>query len=473
MATLHPCLTFNYSSLFLKISGIGRLLWNTGCLKISCHATEVIKKFLRIIPSDLPDELKLKGSHFTRNRKLPLQWLLTFILSMVASGKAKGVAIKINEFFTQAKRSGLWPEAKSLHPSSFTKARKKLQWEVLRHLLHKAATLAYECWPQNPRWKWKGLNVLAFDGSDIKLPATPQIRGEFDPSSGLGNDGKGHYPQCLMMTLYDVFRRFPIARSVARASAPERDQALALLPHVPEGSILVLDRGFPGYRFLHYLMYEHPVHFVARCQAKSSFKPLMRFIKSGLAEDVIELGPPVQLRNQFCRTLRLRVIRLESPNGQITALLTSLIDTQKYPAAEILSLYRKRWEIEIFYRSEKSEMNLETFHGKTSNAILQEIYASAIMAVIARVLMALSQEHEEPDFPEPQFKNALMVLASDAAALSASNPQRAIRVFNHILERISRIKYYRHKTQRPAYPRVNKSCRNKWKTGRQSRLAFS
>lgn len=314
--------------------------------------------------------------------------------------------------------------------------------------------------------------MLAFDGTDLALPATPEIRSKFDPSSGLGNNGKGHYPQCLMMTLYDVYRRFPVARNVARANAHERDQAIELLAHVPEGSVLVLDRGFPGYRFLHYLLHEHPVHFVVRCQTKSFFKPVERFIKSGLGEALIELAPPVRLRSQFGKTLRVRAIRFESPRAETSVLLSDLVDAQKYPAAEILSLYAKRWEIETFYRTEKSEMKLETFHGKTINAVLQEIHASAIMVVIARVLMVLSQEHDPPDFAQPQFKNAIMALASDAAALAAHNPQRAIKVFSQIMERISRVRYYPHKVQRPAYPRINKSSRNKWKIGRQSRLAY-
>ena len=38
----------------------------------------------------------------------------------------------------------------------------------------------------------------------------------FDPTSGLGNanNSRGHYPQCLVSTAYDDFRRIPIVRSI-------------------------------------------------------------------------------------------------------------------------------------------------------------------------------------------------------------------------------------------------------------------
>ena len=43
---------------------------------------------------------------------------MTFLLSMVASGKAQGVDGKSGEFFKQARRSGLWSEANAVHRSA-------------------------------------------------------------------------------------------------------------------------------------------------------------------------------------------------------------------------------------------------------------------------------------------------------------------------------------------------------------------
>lgn len=138
---------------------------------------------------------------------------------MVASGKAKGVEVKSGEFFRAAKRSGLWPEAEAAHHSALTKARKKVPWHVLRDILNDAVKLAYKLWPQDPRFTWHGASVFAFDGSKYDLPATAEIRKAFDPKSGLQYSGKGHYPQCLVTTAYDVFRRLPIARTVVPANS--------------------------------------------------------------------------------------------------------------------------------------------------------------------------------------------------------------------------------------------------------------
>jgi hypothetical protein len=44
------------------------------------------------------------------------------------------------------------------------------------------------------------------DGSKFTLPASDELRAEFDPNSGLHVKGKGHYPQALVMTITDVLR---------------------------------------------------------------------------------------------------------------------------------------------------------------------------------------------------------------------------------------------------------------------------
>ena len=145
---------------------------------------------------------KKSAKDFTRDRNLPFQVLITFILSLVASGKSAGVDTKAGMFFKNARKNGLLPDAAAVHRSSISKARKKLPWQVFEVLANDAASLAYEVLPQDPKYLWHGMSVYAFDGSKYDLPATKEIRKEFDSKSGLNHSGKGHYPQCLVTTAY-------------------------------------------------------------------------------------------------------------------------------------------------------------------------------------------------------------------------------------------------------------------------------
>ena len=133
--------------------------------------------------------------------------------------------------------------------------------------------------------------VYAFDGSQFILPATQEIRAEFDPGSGLENSGKGHYPQCLVMTAYDVFRQLPVARAVGTIHDSERNQARSLLCHIPANSVLLFDRGFPSYAFIKHLREHHEGYFIFRCPAQSTFPAVEAFAKQGKGEDFILLTP--------------------------------------------------------------------------------------------------------------------------------------------------------------------------------------
>lgn len=396
---------------------------------------------------------------------------------MVASGKSKGVDIKSGDFFRAARRSGLWPNADEVHRSALTKARKKVSWTIFRDIFEKVVKLAYSHFPHDPGYTWHGYSVIAFDGSKYDLPATEEIRKEFDPQSGFEYEGRGHYPQCLVTTGYDVFRRFPVARSVVGIHGSEREEAQALLALVPRRSILLFDRGYPSFDLLAYLTKHHKGYFLFRCPAESTFSAVQAFVQSGRQEAYIALKPSGKYvqglsakERKKARGVHLRVIRLVSPDGKISVLLTNMLNQSRFPREEIIELYFRRWAVEDHYRSEKVFLEIEKFHGKTPNSIRQELFAAVIMSVIARILMVITSQVHGPKKAEYQFKNAIMTLASEAAVMVPEDPETAVTIFSEILKAIARVRYYRSKAARPTQPRVTKKPPNKWSSGRREKL---
>lgn len=452
----------------------------------------LLSRLLGLIPTEIASIYRKSEKHFTRKSKLPFSKLITFVLSITSSGKSKGVDSKSGEFFKNARRSGLWPDAEAIHRSTVTKARNKVPWEVFEQIHSDSVKLAYELWPESSDFTWKGMSVFAMDGSKYMLPATAELREEFDPGSGLQNPGKGHYPQCLVSTAYDVFRRLPVGRTVVGYDSSERDEAKLLIPKIPPGNLLLWDRGYPSFEFFKFLNENYDGYYLFRAPASGSFGVVADFITSMKQEDVVVINPPEsyiykeesnrQQRREE-QPITLRIIRLESPDGTLSVLLTNLMDPKKFSQKEITDLYYRRWEVESYYRDEKIFLDIDTFHSKTSNGIRQELFAALIMSVIARILMITalplplppSEEKEntksEPlqspiksmaTLPEPQFKNAAMALAADAAVLTPHNPEIAAKIFKEVLEEIRRVKYYRPKVPRVSKPRITKKPPNKW-----------
>jgi hypothetical protein len=170
-------------------------------------------------------------------------------------------------------------------------------------------------------------------------------------------------------------------------------------------------------------------------------------------------------------SIQLRVVRLESPDGTLSVLITNLLNSNLYTSQSIIELYFRRWRIEEQYRDEKTHLNIETFHTQSVNGIKQELLAILVMCVISRVMMVLVTENDPSRLHSPQFKNATISLAMDAALLSAENPEIALQIFQELLVEISRVKYYKPKKPRKSYPRVSRKPTNKWQQDKAKRIA--
>lgn len=373
----------------------------------------------RLIPQGLSSEdVALSPQDFTRRRKLPLLTLFVVLLSLTASGKHQGVDGKIGALFRQARRSGLWPDTQAVHRSAVTKAQAHVSWTA------------------------------------------------FDPDSGLEHPRKGHYPQCLVSTAYDVFRRLPIARTVQTiAEANEREEVKALLPHIPHGGVLLFDRGYPSYELLEHLTHQYPGFWLLRAPGSATFPAVETFVHAGQVEATLTLTSPKT------KPIRLRAIRLVSPEGECSVLLTNLLDGARFPVHAVINLYWRRWALEVHYRDEKTSLDIETFHSQTENGIRQKLFAIQIMAVIARTLMVRMTDLEHPSGAQPQFKHALLTLASEAALLTPTCPDVALGIFQDLLREISRVRYYRPKVPRRAAPCLSNQPGNKWRLEKTQRMA--
>lgn len=428
-----------------------------------------LDSILQIIPNQCEPSFKKQEGDFTRNRTFTFSKMILSILYLVGNGKTEGVDIELGQFFQNAKRSQLWSANQAASRSAFSKARTKIDPEVFQSIHQKAYQTTMDLWQDRPGDTWKGYSVFAIDGSKFTLPASDQIRETFDPNSGYDDSGKGHYPQCLVSTLYDVFRRIPVARTIAPIQASERDEALKLIASLPEHGLCLFDRGYPSYQFLRTNMIDYSHRFLMRCPASNTFPAVIKFIESGKAEATVTITPskkalektPLQMRSTL-PTLTVRVVRLDNSQEGPSVLITNLMDTQVYSRQDIIDLYYKRWKVESYYLEEKIVLDVEVFHSRTPEGIMQELFAAMIITVIARGIAAFCESVYNLEPQQVQAKNAVIVLANDAALLVPEHPEKALDIFLEMLAMMKRVFYYKPKNPRPSQPRVTKRARNKW-----------
>jgi hypothetical protein len=431
-----------------------------------CHSKTLLKFLLTLIPDKPQPQWLLKPNAFSRDRKFTFRHVVAFCLSHIASIDNCGTSIALGKFLKNAIRSNLWDEVDGIDDSCISRARSKLCWRSFEFIHKKAIKMAYSLWNDKPWHSWNGMSVFAIDGSKFRLPASASIRKAFDPIRNAMYSSKGHFPQCHVSTAYDVLRRLPIARIVEKEKYSERQAAISLLAEIPKGGVIILDRGYPSYELIKSFIKKYKSgYFLIRCSTSSTYKAVDLFLKSGKNDADIQLKPTSRfIRNTHQTTgpvITVRAIRLKCYDGTISVLLTNL-PRDRFHYEEISALYYRRWEIETYYRDEKETIGLETFHTKTPNGIRQEFLCAAIVSVLARTIMMMSNQANDDYRMEPQFKNAVVVLTEDLSLLISKYPRKALMVLEEIIELIKRVRYYRPLKKRAPQPRITKRPANRW-----------
>ena len=203
-------------------------------------------------------------------------------------------------------------------------------------------------------WRWKRWVVLGVDGSRINCPRTGANEQAF------GCAGKSRTaPQQLLLTLFHVATGLPWAWRRERGDASERGLLRDLLGELPEQMLLLADAGFTGYDLLR--MLDNAGHaFVVRAGRNVS---LLRKLGYSVRErrGTVYLWPGKQRRQT---PLVLRLVQLQAGRRRM-ALLTNVLDEATLSDAEMAELYRRRWTIEVMFRSLKQTLGKRTLRAET------------------------------------------------------------------------------------------------------------
>ncbi len=104
--------------------------------------------------------------------------------------------------------------------------------------------------------------------------------------------------------------------------------------------------------------------------------------------------PPARAANpSLPRRWEARAVRCQRRGFPPQVLLTSLVDAEGYPAAEIAAPYHERWEIELGYDEVKAEMldRQEAIRSSRPAGIAQELWGIALAYNLVRLEMVRMQ----------------------------------------------------------------------------------
>lgn len=150
---------------------------------------------------------------------------------------------------------------------------------------------------------------------------------------------------------------------------------------IVKDTIYVFDKGYYDYNWW-WSINKKPAYFVTRLKKNAVIIKEAKQAANG--ENIIEDGtfkfkitrPRGGKRNLYTEDLRYVIVKREGKKPLVLA--TNLLDM---PAEMIATLYKTRWEIELFFKWIKQNLKLKKFLGKSANAVKIQI-ATALIAYL-------------------------------------------------------------------------------------------
>jgi hypothetical protein len=182
--------------------------------------------------------------------------------------------------------------------------------------------------------------------------------------------------------LWDHPRRLPTLLNVTPANQREFQTARTL--HLPSGSILCCDRGYVDFAWFHRLQ-ERGITVITQGRANWTYTVCERRScrdQIGVTSDQMVRLTGALSRRKYPGLLR-RIRFVDPETKSVWVVMTTNLGL---PAATLVALYRRRWDIELFFKWIKRNLKIHTFYGTTYNAVLWQIYAALCVYVLLALL---------------------------------------------------------------------------------------
>ena len=358
-------------------------------------------------PQWIAAALAATGAASVRRRKLPAEYVVWLVIGM---GLLRDRSIAEVVRHLHLVLPGVDPPGRpQVTGGAIVQARDRLGDQPLAALF--ATTAAHWATASADEHRWRGLAVYGVDGSQLRIPDTPENDQTFGrPPSGRGRAG---YPQVRIVALM-VLRSHLLAGLVVGASEEgEVTLAASLWPELPEASLTILDRGFLSYLLFHQIQAQRPNrHWLTRAKKNLRWHVRQRL---GPNDYVVDLPVHRNLRRahpELPEILPARALRCQRRGFRPQTLLTSLLDPATYPAAEIVALYHERWELEIGFDEVKTHTleREEALRSRAPERIRQEIWGLAIGYNLVRLEMARVAAHAAVAPQRISYRHTLMLI---------------------------------------------------------------
>jgi hypothetical protein len=345
---------------------------------------------------------------------------------------------------TDATSGGVKPPCKS----ALSQARTRLGARPLRLLFKSTAAKAAKlrATPPTRGAMYKTIPLKAMDGDDFTLADTPaNVKAFGKPTTA--RDGKrisaGH-PHAHVTRLIEVGTRMTLDALIKPQHAVDRPSAPYLLRNCSRGDLVLWDCGFYSYKLIRQALDQGT--FALGPVASPIVLECVRRLSDG--SFLAKVYPDSKRRERDKHGTIVRVIEytFDDParpgHRERHRLVTTLLDAEAYPAAELIVLYHQRWEIEIA----NDEITTHLLAGRTATTelrskmpagVVQEIYGVLLAHNAVRALMVEAAATIDVDPRTLSFIHAVRVIRETIPLMRSARTEQLPALYAAMLRHIA------------------------------------
>jgi len=329
-----------------------------------------------------------------------------------------------------------WRVTRGLKPcsaetSAYCTARNDLPEEVVHELMRDTGKQVEDESPHT--WLWHGRKVRVVDGSTITMPDTPANQAAY-PQMKAQKPGCG-FPIARVLVIFSLSAGTVLEAAIGKYKGKqtgENSLFRRLYDALEEGDIILADRYFSGWSDVALPLGRGIDIVVRKHQGRATdFRTGKRLGKDDhlvfwtrpqrpkwmSAEQYATLPEELTLRE-----VRIRVVQ-RGLRTRSLVVVTTLLDSEQYPPAEIALLYRRRWQAELHLRSLKTVLQMDHLRCKVPERVRNEFYMHMVGYNLIRGVMAAAAYQSGRSPWEISFKGTLQTLGQFLPMLLANTAE--------------------------------------------------
>jgi hypothetical protein len=350
------------------------------------------------------------GTGELRCRLLPTRLVVSLVIALAFWSRDAGRQVLANLIDGVKEREPRFAALRTASKGAITRARQRVGPHPLIALFRLLAGPIAT--PQTPGAFLGGLRLMAFDGTTLDLPDTPENEHVF----GRPGCSRGHtaYPQLRLIWLIEVGTHILCDALIRPWRSGEDCPVRQMLRSIGPDMLVMWDSGLHSYSLVQGAL-ARGAHFLGRVGNNITLLPVEQ-LPDGSYTAYIYASAKARRHRQEGILVRVVEYTIDDParsgHGERHRLISSLFDIDAFPATLLAPEYHQRWEAETSADEVKVHQVERPVHVRSQRPreVIQEVYGLLLAHLAVRTLMFHAADRVEIDPDRLSFINTVRIL---------------------------------------------------------------